>query len=125
MIRNSLSCVPFETHANVSVLSAHGSLRTASASRWLDACAGMTTAKRARTSNAPDTRRMGESRMISPLVPYCVLVALEVLTSTLALCNWTYGGRGVRVAGAGFMMLSDADAVATIAVKDLNVAKKF
>src|ERR1051325_6137702 len=90
MIRNSLSCVPFETQANVSVLSAHGSLRTASASRWLDACAGMAAAKRARTSNAPDTRRRGESRMISPLVLYCVLVALEVFTSTQRNRRWTY-----------------------------------
>ena len=34
-------------------------------------------------------------------------------------------GRGVRVARSKSMMLSDADAVATIAVKDLNAAKKF
>ena len=32
-----MSCVAFDTHAKVSVLSAHGSLRIASASRWLDA----------------------------------------------------------------------------------------
>src|ERR1041385_3444704 len=67
MIRYSLSCAPFDTHANVSVLSAHGSLRIASASPWLDPCAGGTNARRARTRSAPDTRCTGESLMFSPL----------------------------------------------------------
>ena len=37
MTRYNLSCEPFDTHANVSVLSAHGSFRIARASRWLEA----------------------------------------------------------------------------------------
>src|ERR1700680_2540586 len=37
MIRCTLSCEPGATQAKVSVLSAQGSLRIASASRWLDA----------------------------------------------------------------------------------------
>src|SRR5437899_11222976 len=75
MIRYSLSCVLFDTHAKVSVLSAHGSLRIASASRWLDACAGVTNARSARTRSAPDIRRLGESLMFSPLFRTAFLVA--------------------------------------------------
>src|SRR5437762_7105897 len=36
MMRYNLSCKPFDTQAYVSVLSAQGSLRIASASLWLD-----------------------------------------------------------------------------------------
>src|SRR6478736_3327947 len=88
MIRYSLSCVLFDTHANVSVLSAHGSLRIASASRWLDACAGVTNAKSARARSAPDTRCTGESLMFSPLF-------LTAFVFPRGVCK--YAGRGRAV----------------------------
>src|SRR5436305_11472866 len=91
MIRKSLSCVPFDTQAKVSVLSAHGSLRIASASRWLDACAAPAIARSARTRSEPAIRRRGESRIRFSFVPYCVLFFLEVLTSTRLVRGWTYG----------------------------------
>src|SRR5678816_2608941 len=57
-MRYSLSCWPFDTHAYVSVLSAHGSLSTDSASRWLDPCKVMLAAASTAPTIAPFVHRL-------------------------------------------------------------------
>src|SRR5436190_781588 len=120
MIRYSLSCVPFDTQAKVSVLSAHGSLRIASASRWLDACAAPAIARSARTRSEPAIRRRGESRIRFSFGPYCVLFFLEMVPGVV-VSQHSGEGKANQYYLRGFNLDHGTDLAQTVAGAPVNM----